>query len=96
MIMRTSKLDSEDDRQYVFGLFNSILLLLLFSLIGCVIAVWFINYEASFAIANTGASVGVALAAISARSAEGVIDRSLVIVGMLCAVGFQIWSMAVA
>ncbi|WP_120511067.1 hypothetical protein [Photobacterium salinisoli] len=90
------KLDSKEDIQYAYDFFNTIFTLMLLALIGCAVFFWFQNFELSFAIANTGASAGVFLAALSARSATAFKDRVLVITGLLCTVGFQIWSMAVA
>ena len=89
-------MDNKEDIKYAFDFFHVILLIFLVSLISCVIAFWFQNFETSFAVANTGASIGILLAAISARSAKRVIDRGILILGMLCTVGFQIWSMAAA
>ena len=89
-------MDSSEDKNYALAFFNSILVLLLAALILCAAAFWFSNYERSFAIANTGASVGIFLAALSARSAKSVGDRALVVLGLLCSVGFQVWSMATA
>ena len=89
-------MDSKEDIKYAFDFFHVILLLFLVTLISCVVAFWFQNFETSFAVANTGASAGILLAAISARSAKGLLDRGLLIVGLFCTVGFQIWSMAAA
>ncbi|KKD00731.1 hypothetical protein [Photobacterium halotolerans] len=89
-------MDSKEDIQYAFDFFGVIFKFMLLALIGCAVFFWFHNFERSFAIANTGASVGVFLAALSARSATTFKDRALVITGLLCTVGFQIWSMAAA
>lgn len=89
-------MDTSEDKNYVLIFFNSILVLLLVALIICAVAFWFSSYERSFAIANTGASVGILLAALPARSAKSFTDRSLVIIGLFCSVGFQVWSMATA
>ncbi|HEY1028550.1 MAG TPA: hypothetical protein VGE28_13115 [Pseudomonas sp.] len=63
-------MDSSEDKNYALAFFNLILVLLLLALIICAAAFWFSSYERSFAIANTGASVGILLAALSARSAK--------------------------
>ena len=89
-------MDSKEDIKYVLDFFHMILLLILVSLVACVVAFWFQNFETSFAVANTGASIGILLAAFSARSAKGFLDRGLLILGLFCTVGFQIWSMAAA
>ncbi|MCC4858882.1 hypothetical protein BCT40_16405 [Vibrio lentus] len=89
-------MDSKEDIKYAFDFFNAIFTFMLLALIGCAILFWFQNFEITFAIANTGASLGVLLAALSARSAKELTDRALVVIGLLCTVGFQIWSMAAA
>ncbi len=89
-------MDSSEDKNYALAFFNLILVLLLLALMICAAAFWFSSYERSFAIANTGASVGILLAALSARSAKSIGDRTFVVLGLLCSVGFQVWSMATA
>ena len=89
-------MDSKEDIKDAFDFFNAIFTIMLVALIGCAILFWFQNFETSFAIANTGASLGVLLAALSARSAKEFKDRALVVTGLLFTVGFQIWSMATA
>lgn len=89
-------MDTSEDKKYVLVFFNSILVLLLIALIICAVAFWFSRYERSFAIANTGASIGIFLAALSARTAKSCGDRVLVVLGLFCSVGFQVWSMTAA
>lgn len=86
-------MDKKIDIKYAINLLNVILFIFLIKIIGLMIAVWFRNYQHSYAIGNTGVTIGVILSAISARSASGILNKGLLIMGLLCTVFFQIWSL---
>ena len=75
-------MDSKKDKEYLLRFLSLILFLLLIALVICVLALWACNFTRTFAIANTGAALGIFLASISARSAKNAFDKTLVVLGL--------------